>query len=549
MTIDNVRHGARMIHHKNQSSASTLDANDDADFQERTDLRRMLDTASCGLLEIDKHGLIRKVNVRAAELMGETQAYLCGKPISHFITPEDQALFFINRSRITADDETASPFDIRFKSRQGASWSARVHARPVIRPDEHLPGLMMAVEDVGEHQRALESLQIKTYATKLIFSINEDLSVWSTNDIDAVIDYTLEKIGVMVSADRVYVGLFHQRKTRFSITHEWLADGVESPDMQWIATPSLSTIMHPMRKRTAIRIDAIDALPPDQKIAHNEFHAPGSLAAMIAPLSYGRTILGLIGCDAVGRTSSWSAEDGQLLLHIGDAIIGALIRRQTETLPEAAREHLFQLIQPPTALGGEPIVEYDGPIEFVDEVPVIKADKKQWRLTEIEFDESDDVHTATLKDGQNAHLACNACYRQRIVKMDEIRSLGTRIKATCPCGQTMLVRIELRREFRKTVQLEGIFIRAPLNQMAPNNAEWGRMTVCNISRHGLGFIPLGLPDLQINDRFQVKFTLNNTAKSVIQKEVAVRSVASDTVGCEFTRKDPCDVTIGFYMMT
>jgi hypothetical protein len=55
--------------------------------------------------------------------------------------------------------------------------------------------------------------------------------------------------------------------------------------------------------------------------------------------------------------------------------------------------------------------------------------------------------------------------------------------------------------------------------------------------------------MRVNDRFRVKFTLDNTARSVIQKEVVVRSVAKETVGCQFVGQDPCDVTLGFYMMT
>ena len=56
-------------------------------------------------------------------------------------------------------------------------------------------------------------------------------------------------------------------------------------------------------------------------------------------------------------------------------------------------------------------------------------------------------------------------------------------------------------------------------------------------------------DIRPNDRFRVKFTLDNTASSVIQKAVVVRSVSDMAIGCEFAGKDPCDVTLGFYMMS
>ena len=40
------------------------------------------------------------------------------------------------------------------------------------------------------------------------------------------------------------------------------------------------------------------------------------------------------------------------------------------------------------------------------------------------------------------------------------------------------------------------------------------------------FEQVGNPDMRVDDRFRVKFTLDNTARSEIQKEVVVRSVAA-----------------------
>lgn len=517
---------------------------------EAADLARMLDAASCGLIQVDKQGLVERVNRRAAELLGETEAYLRKKPIAFFIAPEDQAVFYVNRSRMAAEDAAAAPFEIRFKPRHGDPWIGRVHARPVHLAGQHLPGLLMAVEDVSDYRQALESLQIKSYAIELLCAITDDLSVWSPDDIDAAIDATLEKIGLMAGADRVYVGLFHHRRARFSITHEWLGKGAESPSLAWVSTRSLAGFMQQLKKRGAVRIDDLSLLDDAHRNAHTGFHAPGSRSVLFAPLSYGRSVVGIIGCDVVDRGAAWSAEDGRMILHIGDAIVNALVRRQTEKFPAGGRELLFQFVEPPTPLRHDAEVEYDGPIEFIEEAPDAEAPPtEKWQLVAMGTDEGEPDTIATLKDGQRANLACRACYRQRVLDIGEIRALGSRIQATCPCGQPLRVRVELRREYRKTVHLEGLFMRASLNHLAPAATEWGRITVCNLSRHGVAFKPFGRRQMQIGDHVRVKFSLDNAAKSMIQKEVSVCSLAGDVVGCEFIGRDPCDVTIGFYMMT
>ena len=99
------------------------------------------------------------------------------------------------------------------------------------------------------------------------------------------------------------------------------------------------------------------------------------------------------------------------------------------------------------------------------------------------------------------------------------------------------------------VNLEGVFIRGHGDRLALKSDDWGRIQIDNLSRHGIGFRVFGKQDIRLKDRFRVKFTLDNTAGSVIQKEVVVRSVTGETVGCQFVGTDACDVTIGFYMMT
>ena len=71
--------------------------------QKLADASRLLSVSTTGLISVDKSGLINDVNSCAANILGADKAYLLRKPISLFIAPEDQALFYINRSRLAAD--------------------------------------------------------------------------------------------------------------------------------------------------------------------------------------------------------------------------------------------------------------------------------------------------------------------------------------------------------------------------------------------------------------------------------------------------------------
>ncbi len=521
----------------------------DALKRKLADCSRFMQASTTGLISLDKSGLIDGVSSRAVDMLGADKSYLLKKPISLFIAPEDQAVFFINRSRIFAGTQK-EPFELKLKTKNGTIWSARVNAQPVETPKQHLPGMLLAVEDITPYRQALEALQLKEYFVNLLFSIIDDLSVWSPADIDQIIVYALEKVGLVAGADRVYVCLFHDRKTRFSITHEWLGDSVGTPatTLQNASLESFSRVLSQMKKSSTISVADVDTLTAVDSAAHEGFHAPGVKSFLFTPLFFGRYLLGIIGCDAVKQPVAWSSETRNLVKCVGSTIVNALIRRQAQKAPTNIRETILQFVAPGPQSASEDLIDYDGPIEIIDN-EIEAEEAAQWHFEEGEPEDPELLSTALLKDGKTANIACKHCNRQKLLDISEIRTIGTRLKATCTCGSEMYIKIELRRENRKKVNFDGVFIRGRGERLALKSDDWGRILVDNISRHGIGFKVFGKQDVRVNDRFRVKFTLDNTAGSVIQKEVVVRSVAEETIGCQFMGKDACDVTIGFYMMT
>jgi PAS domain S-box-containing protein len=508
----------------------------------------LLKASTTGLISLDKTGLIVDLNASAVELLGADEAYLLKKPISLFIAPEEQATFYINRSRIVAGTQK-KPFELKLRQKSGTTLSVRIKARPITSPGHHLPGMLLAVDDITAYRQAMEKLQFKEDFARLLFSTIDDLASWSTADIDEVIITALEKIGIVSGADRVYVCLFHERKGRLTITHEWLGEGIGAPALKDEAVGPFLNILRKINQQSAASIADINTLPPAERAMHEGFHAAGVKSFLFAPLVYGRNLLGIVGCDAVRQTASWSRETQQLVKCIGSAIVHALIRRQTEKVPAHLRQSIFQLVPPTSPTAADLVPEYDGPIDIIDEGADIPDQKETgWRFAEEKPDDPDQIGTVLLKDGKTASLACSHCNRQRQLDISEIRVFGTHLKVTCICGNVTYIKVELRREHRKTVNLEGIFMRGPGDRLALKSDDWGRIQIYNLSRRGVGFKVAGRPAMRVGDRLRVKFTLDNTAESIIQKEVAVRSVAGEMIGCQFESQDACDVTLGFYLM-
>jgi PAS domain S-box-containing protein len=518
--------------------------------QSLTTSRRLLKASTTGLISLDKAGLIDAINERAMQMLAADEAYLLKKPISLFIAPEDQAVFFISRSRAVAGT-LKKPFEVKLKTKDGTAWTARIDAHPIVMPDQQMPGLLLAVEDISAYRRVLETLQFKEYFAHLLFSILDDLSVWATSEIDEVISGALEKVGLVSGADRVYVGLFHNRKSRLSITHEWVGEGIDPPGAALMDAPldAFSEVLGQLKQRRTISVADVAALPAPQRAAYEGLHAAGVRSLLLAPLFFGRYLLGVIGCDAVKQKAAWPSETRNLVKCTGSAIVYALLRRQAEEAPASVRQQILGFVKPSNMADIENLPEYDGPIEIMTgDTDSTVGKSAQWHFETGAPSDPGRVTTVLLSGGQVANVACKNCNHQKQLDISEIRTLGTQLKVTCTCGETMFIKVELRQEHRKRVELEGMFIRSRNDHLALKSDDWGRIRVCNLSRHGVGFKASAKTELRVGDLLRVKFTLDNTAGSVIQKAVVVRSVTEGVVGCQFVGQDACDVTIGFYML-
>jgi len=532
-----------------QNNATTSER--DVLKQKLAEASRLLKASTTGLISVDKSGLINDVNACAAEILGADKAYLVRKPISLFIAPEDQALFYINRSRV-ASGTLPQPFDIKFKQKNGEIRSARVTASQVTDVGLNSGGMLLATEDITPFRLALDKLQYKEYFIDLLFSIFTDLSVCSRADIDEMIVYALEKLVLITGAHRVYVGLFHDNSAQFTITHEWRAKGIKPPaqTLKRKDTKSIAGIIGQIKKGRTLAIADIAARASNAVDAQMGFHVPGTRAFLISPLFYGRNLVGMIGCDTVKKVDTWSRDMRQLVKAVGGIIVNALVRNQIEKKPAVIRDAILQFIPPGSDSGGNTLADAQRTAEAVSTpAPTASGKKADWQFKEGECDDPALLTTARLRNDQIATITCSNCTRKKKLDISQIRAIGTRLKATCICGSEKYVRIELRREQRKTVNLEGFFIFGPGDRSARQPNDWGRIEINNISHHGIGIRLLENIDVRVEDRFRVKFALDNTAHSIIQKEVVVRSVDGPAVGCEFVDPDPSDATIGFYLIT
>jgi hypothetical protein len=154
-----------------------------------------------------------------------------------------------------------------------------------------------------------------------------------------------------------------------------------------------------------------------------------------------------------------------------------------------------------------------------------------------------------VNDNEKGTLICEKCGKTRVANLSDFKNIGKPLKAKCTCGHFFFVSIEIRKFYRKSTCLSGEYIRVSNN--AAQGLEKGAITVEDLSRTGLGFRTKTPHNIRVADILRVRFTLDNTKYSEVNKSAIVKRVTDYFVGAEFVDFDTFNETnrtLGFYLM-
>ncbi|MCF8025053.1 MAG: PilZ domain-containing protein [Desulfobacteraceae bacterium] len=154
--------------------------------------------------------------------------------------------------------------------------------------------------------------------------------------------------------------------------------------------------------------------------------------------------------------------------------------------------------------------------------------------------------TKALVNSENTvSVSCPSCKKGRDI--DVSRFKGCRdAKIKCPCGNTWRVRVEYRRGYRKKTNLQGSYKLIPKDKKTGGA---GPMTVVDLSHKGLRMKIKEFPfTLDVGDRLNIKFTLDDSNISIVNREVVVKNMHPPYVGAVFHHPPVEDNILGFYLL-
>ena len=150
-----------------------------------------------------------------------------------------------------------------------------------------------------------------------------------------------------------------------------------------------------------------------------------------------------------------------------------------------------------------------------------------------------------VRPDNTAVITCPHCNRQKTVPVGSYKGSKSRVKIKCGCKNVFTVNLEFRKKNRKETNLRGKFTNHSKKDFR------GDIVVKNLSLGGLEFVSMDVDKFEIDDEIAVSFKLDNEERTTIKKEVIVKDVRDNTVGCEFQKSSEFapDKELGFYIMS
>ncbi len=163
------------------------------------------------------------------------------------------------------------------------------------------------------------------------------------------------------------------------------------------------------------------------------------------------------------------------------------------------------------------------------------------------------IQNLNVRKDKRITLSCPSCLLVREISVDKHMGRKHFLTVNCPCGTTYGVNLNFRKHYRKDVSIGGYYASGDTDigwadagnvPTVPINCR-----IKNISMGGLGFTTLSRVRVQLGDTLTVKFTLDKVPPEIVEKEVIVRTIIDNYIGCQFTQESGfSDRTLGFYLM-
>lgn len=169
-------------------------------------------------------------------------------------------------------------------------------------------------------ERRLEQLLIETAMTYIALPLSE---------FDDAVNKSLQQIGTLTDADRLYVFQYHDGFTHCSNTHEWCASGVE-PQIQFLQNYPMEGMDEWLDAHQAGCLFMVNdvLLLAEESVTRQTLEPQGIRSLITAPITSSGECLGFVGLDFVKQPISFNNYHIKLITLFGQLLANIELRKR-----------------------------------------------------------------------------------------------------------------------------------------------------------------------------------------------------------------------------
>lgn len=153
-----------------------------------------------------------------------------------------------------------------------------------------------------------------------------------------------------------------------------------------------------------------------------------------------------------------------------------------------------------------------------------------------------DHHKSYVEQDNQTRIVCPFCATAKTLSVEKFRHRQHKLKVKCKCGHVFNIQLEFRRHHRKSTELEGAY------GVTESTLGGGKIKILNLSLSGASFEMIGGHTMQVGQKGILVFTLDDRKKTALKKQVIIRSVQGNAIGCEFVEDRAFQKELGFYLL-
>lgn len=524
-----------------------------------------------GQIIILSNGLIVETDSISAELFGNPQTTLSGKPFTLYIHRDDLVDWFVHRNALFTTQKTQS-FEIKLLRNNRSDFRAKLDCTYITHGKQNTDGMRVAIRDYTNRRQTLDHLEHEYNQNQIIQRITTDMIRCPAREIDAILIRELKTLAIFADVERAYFGVIDEKNASFTLTHEWRVSetGQLRPPKRSIPLNDLPGLKRAFEEKNELLVKKVEGVSQFWNDDLKWIHMAGTQSFAYFPVQVLPLIHGAIGYDSTNEKRIWKKAFTQLYQFAGQAFLNALLRKKDEAIwlkqNQKAMESTLSVLTGPKKKTADQIEEN---VATEHDVPLIieassgdmfeifdvtgngeyQVNETEWQYAKAPESSEDSKAQDVRVVDDRVLITCPRCMRQDYQEPNDFKAIGKSVLATCPCRFQFELKSEMRLFYRKAVDLEGVFVRTKgLNFTSDSINYSGKARITNVSKRGIGFNTEGPNNLSAGDQVRIKFTLNNNSRSLITKHVLIKGVNDYYAGGEFVGADRHDITLGFYLM-